>query len=163
MMPTKKNFGTGLGADSVIIYSPAAWREQVRCQHRVPFAQGPDEVLLHELTHALRATHGIQIHDTVWQNLRMSNNEELCAILVANVYRSARGDQTFLADASDVVPATTLNRDTAFYDTYRFQIDRWFDAQLLFCFSVAAINAEFNPFRAAVVPRTKRRIKSFFN
>jgi hypothetical protein len=52
-------------------------------------AEGPDEVLLHELVHASRKVHGVLQRMPVTGDY--GNQEEFLAVLVANIYRSEKG------------------------------------------------------------------------
>ena len=149
MFPTTADYGTGRGISTVVEYSPATWLEVNRRAKGVRPGHGPAEVLIHELTHAMRMGHGIYFDFSVGNNLRMDNYEEFCAILVANVYRSERGFTHMRLNhwGSD---AMRLGASGAtYYAKYKNLIDTWFSAQQDFCLAMAAVPAKFNPFHAA--------------
>ena len=153
MLPTAVNYGTGRGVSTVVEYSPATWREANRRRRTVRPGDGPAEVLIHELTHAMRMGHGIFYDFSVSRNLKMDNYEEFCAILVANVYRSERGFTHMRLNhwGSDAMRLGATG--ATYYAEYKDLIDRWFFAQKDFCLAMAAVNAKFNPFQAAAESR----------
>ena len=149
MLPTAVDYGTGRGVSTVVEYSPATWREVNRRSKTVRPGDGPAEVLIHELTHAMRMGHGIFYDFSVSKNLKMDDYEEFCAILVANVYRSERGFAHMRLNhwGSDAMRLGATG--ATYYAKYSDLIDRWFVAQKDFCLAMAAINAKFNPFQVA--------------
>lgn len=153
MLPTQADYGTGAGADTVVEYSPATWLESNRRSGRIAPGEGPAEVLIHELTHAMRMGHGLFYDTTVWGHLRMDDYEEFCSILVANVYRSERGFTLMRANHWGSGAIKKLTHDEDYYNEFKTEIDRWFDAQPWFCRAMAIVSAKFNPFRAAAVSR----------
>lgn len=149
MLPTAADYGTGRGISTVVEYSPATWLEVNRRAKVVRPGEGPAEVLIHELTHAMRMGHGIYYDFSVWNNMRMDNYEEFCSILVANVYRSERGFTHMRLNhwGSDAMRLGATG--ATYYAKYSDLIDRWFSAQKDFCLAMASVNAKFNPFQAA--------------
>jgi hypothetical protein len=83
--------GTGKGSGVHIYYSPNVDDDQT--------GHAPDERLLHELVHALRIMQGrrntVPTEDTV---RNYDNEEEFLAIVVTNVYISAKGKSKLRAD-----------------------------------------------------------------
>jgi hypothetical protein len=75
------------GHDSHVHYSPTTWNRFLLNQHGHDVAGAhPDEVLLHETTHALRQVYGVS--DPRPLDHAYDTEEEFFAILVANVYAS---------------------------------------------------------------------------
>lgn len=161
MWPETLDYGTGAGANAVVEYSPASWLETNRRRGRVAPGEGPAEVLIHELTHAMRMGQGLFFDTTVWRHLKMDDYEEFCGILVANVYRSERGFTRMRANHWGNAAIKNLTRDTDYYQAFRQEIDRWFDAQPWFCRAMAIIPAAFNPFRAAAFSRGLKLVFPF--
>jgi hypothetical protein len=80
--------GTGIGSDVVLRYRPGTW---IRFRHTTP-ASKADEVLVHELVHALRAMLGISHSVRLTGELADYDNvEEYYAIQIANTYLSEKG------------------------------------------------------------------------
>lgn len=147
-------WGTGVGSMTYIDYHPATWRQRLVNTGSMPPGSGPGEILYHEMIHAYRMQCGLARNDKVTGHERMDNIEEFYAILAANVYRSDRGftalrtdhwgfDRIKTADASPQV----------FYQTFKKEIDDWFDKQRQFCLDMAHVPAKFNPFRNAAITR----------
>src|SRR5262245_54051818 len=68
----------GLGSPVTLHYTPAMWN--------LPFAGGPDDVLLHELVHAMRQEQGVMLPlPTAGGNAGYDNDEEFLAILLTNI------------------------------------------------------------------------------
>jgi hypothetical protein len=117
-MPPRPDFaGTGHGSDFVIRFTPWWF-----IQHPAGPAYDPDELLLHELVHAMNSAKGV---------LRLSggapglfdNLEEFCAILMTNIYsaqthRNLRRDH----DGHQLLPQALCN-DQAFYTKYADYVD----------------------------------------
>lgn len=85
--------GTGLGSPSTIRYTPGTWTRGDRLQNSKyspddPAAR-PDEVLCHELVHAMRHTRGELDRSRMRDSF--GRMEEFQAILVCNIYCSERG------------------------------------------------------------------------
>jgi len=86
--------GTGIGSDAVVKFLPSDFVKHV------PGADTPagptavqDEVLLHELVHAVRYMKGLSARRKVrfQRSFAYHNMEEFFAILIANIYRSECG------------------------------------------------------------------------
>jgi hypothetical protein len=93
--------GTGAGADAIIEFTtPGLMRVLIDDlavkkkwsaggdRHSLAFA---DEILVHELVHAIRITAGFSVDRRVPRQPRYGTMEEFFAIVVANVYRSECG------------------------------------------------------------------------
>jgi hypothetical protein len=80
----------GLGSDAKVRYSPPGVFGAIT-------SRGPgsnaDEILLHELVHALRSLQGVMDRTHMLQN-EYRNTEEFIAMLVANIYLSEKGKPT---------------------------------------------------------------------
>jgi hypothetical protein len=149
-----RNVGTGKGSMVYIDYHPATWRQRMKNTGSMPPGSGPGEILFHEMVHGYRMQCGLARDDKVAGHERMDDIEEFYAILAANVYRSDRGFTALRTDhwgferikSADAYP-------TVFYDTFKKEIDDWFDKQRQFCLSMAHVSAKFNPFRNAAIAR----------
>lgn len=153
--------GWGWGADTVVEYSPAALREQVRRSPRRLQYAPPDVVLLHELTHAMRAGAGLSKSCNVQGDYSWDNYEEFCAHMVENVYRSERGlhGLRLHRHAHKLDDKVTAESDVAFHRRYAQDIDHWLDVQPTFFRAASFVRADFNPFRAAVLARDQQNIR----
>lgn len=93
MPPGKK--GTGAGSSVQIFFSP----DKSGSCGGGRYGSLPDEVLFHEMVHALRMMQGKSNHIPTQDNLRRyDNEEEFLAIVVANVYMSANNKKELRAD-----------------------------------------------------------------
>src|SRR5262249_48451504 len=73
----------GLGSPVTLHYTPSMWGG--------PFAGGPDDVLLHELVHAMRQVQGGMLAlPTSGGNAGYDNDEEFLAILLTNIALSEK-------------------------------------------------------------------------
>lgn len=91
----KPILGTGEGSNVTVHYSPLTWLEDTLRTGRVSNFM-PDDVLYHELFHALRIMHGIvQTMDmgNSDHTARYGNTEEFYAVLVTNIYLSERNSK----------------------------------------------------------------------
>jgi hypothetical protein len=158
MVPTREE-GTGDGADVELDYHPAAFEEIMKKTGRVPIGMGPGEALYHELVHAQRMMAGALLNDNVPEQWNMDDFEEFCAILAANMYRSARGftrlrlDHHVLSDRAPWRGATELPPELAdsqrYFEAFKPEIVKWFNNQRGFCLALAGSCAAFNPMAVA--------------
>jgi hypothetical protein len=112
----------------------------------------PNEVLLHELVHALRDAEGIETNQT-WSmpQQRYDNLEEFMAILLTNIYSSERGKTKFRQDHQD--DATPLKDAWATSEGFLTdKLNNWGVGK--FCTdhdalatAIAGLNISFNPVR----------------
>lgn len=147
-------FGTGKGSMVYLDFHPATWRQRIKNTGGIAPGTGPGEILFHEMVHGYRMQCGLARDDKVDGHQQMDNIEEFYAITAANVYRSDRGFTSLRTDHwgfermknADAYPAV-------FYETFKKEIDDWFDKQRSFCLGMAHVPAKFNPFRNAAITR----------
>ena len=85
---TKK--GTGAGSDADVHFTAGIWGQGKDCS-KGKIGALPDELLLHEMVHALRDMEGHRRAQPLEGGLKPYDNlEEYLAILVANIYISAK-------------------------------------------------------------------------
>jgi hypothetical protein len=126
--PTK---GAGTGSAADIYFTSRRHRGH----------ETPDEVLLHELTHATRKLRGVVHRMPVSGGY--GNLEEFLATLVANIYRSEKGKPPLDYHGQDIDPAKFL--DTELSPTPRLLIATFRGKQPDFFAALSAIEAKFNP------------------
>jgi hypothetical protein len=85
----------GGGSDTIIYFTPGAKGDKSCANGSGLCADNPDEVLLHEMVHALRDMQGL-FNPVPTVTLRYMNEEEFLAIVVTNVYISKAKGKTFL-------------------------------------------------------------------
>jgi hypothetical protein len=138
--------GTGEGSDVSLHFDVDEYRKW-KCA-RGPSSQ-PDEVLFHELVHALRYMQG-NASLVPTENALFDNEEEFLAIVATNVYISAKGGTAFRANHHDFEllrpPLNTSQGFLADRDNLRvMSVHRllWTDTFN----ALAMVVAPFNPFR----------------
>lgn len=147
-------FGTGKGSMVYVDFHPATWRQLIKNTGRIAPGTGPGEILFHEMVHGYRMQCGLMRDDKVAGHEKMDNIEEFYAILAANVYRSDRGFTSLRTDHWGFERLKQTNSyPEVFYDTFKKEIDDWFDRQRPFCLDMARVPAKFNPFRHAAIAR----------
>jgi hypothetical protein len=153
MVPTDY-LGVGGGSPTTIEYHPANYRELIKRRRRIDPGYAPDEVLFHELVHAMRAMLAKRSGETVWEDLRMDDMEEFCSILAANIYRQERGFTAVRRNhwGHDRLVGDLLDSG-AYYEKYRPSIDKWFASQGGFCLELARSKVKFNPLREAAIAK----------
>ena len=151
MLPTGQA-GEGGGSPVTIEYHPAMYREVIKRKGHMDPGDGPGEVLFHEMVHAMRAMLAKYVRTTVFEDLRMKDIEEFCAIVAQNIYRQERGFTSLRRDhwgharlEGDLLDSRT------YYEKYQPSIDRWFATQKAFCLELARSNVKFNPLREAAI------------
>ncbi len=102
-----------------------------------------DEVLLHELVHALRMVSGVEYGSSVTGGY--VNQEEFLAVLVMNMYRSNKGLPLFDYQLNRIDANTFL--DTRISPTPRQLIRRLRDKQPSLFAALKSVQAPFNPVR----------------
>jgi hypothetical protein len=117
--PTGGVYGTGLGSDVTIQYTPAQWREAASTCTKGLCGPGSarDEVLLHEVFHGLRVMMGKLL--SVPMGDGYNTQEEFFAILVTNVYQAEMG-RPLRGNHQDF---NELQNAGKFSKTYRSKID----------------------------------------
>jgi Effector protein len=93
--------GTGNGSDVTIHFDPDAYFRS-KCDQEGP-GSASDEVLLHEMVHALREMQG-QRNPIPTENAGYDNDEEFLAVVVTNVYMSSKGASLLRADHASYRP-----------------------------------------------------------
>jgi hypothetical protein len=111
----------------------------------------PDEILLHELVHALRMTRGLFFCTYLLEDY--DSVEEFYAILIANIYRSECGKASLRANHRDFTNLADTD-EARFYVKYKDKIDSFVDEPKMkeLCHSIAAVQCRFNPIRRALLP-----------
>lgn len=145
------------GSSATIWYDPTTWTHAAAKVGYDPanFYQ-PDDVLFHELVHALRMMRGmidlVTIRD--WDNV-----EDLYAILLTNIYLSSNGrDRDLRGDHAKLfhklrnsyLRPTEQMSDQTFYIEYGPDIDRLCNNMPDLCGPISQIQCHFNPLRARV-------------
>jgi hypothetical protein len=142
------------GHNAHIHYSPTTWNRFLLNQHGHDVAGAhPDEVLLHETTHALREDDGTfnpraldHAYDT---------EEEFFAILVANIYASELGRLHDLRADHHSHHEISANQDTSAEflprldpNDYKYRlIKKFVDEEPKLTHKLAHVRASFNPIR----------------
>jgi hypothetical protein len=153
MVPTG-SVGVGGGSPVTIEYHPATFREWIKRKRRIDPGYGPGEVLFHEMVHAMRAMLAKRTKETVYEDFRMDDIEEFCAILAANIYRQERGFTSLRKDHwGDGRLVGDLLDSGAYYEKYRPSIDKWFASQGGFCLELARSKVKFNPLTEAAIAK----------
>jgi hypothetical protein len=145
--------GTGKGMGAVIEFTPGVSTE---CNGRAAFE--PDDMILHEMVHALRIMHGKEYRtDLAGTSLApYGSNEEWLAILVENIYRSAKGRTVFRSGhthASSNTPlAAPLNTSVGFLSVAEHRrLMRHYKSTWWPVFKdLTGVKANFNPIRVFV-------------
>lgn len=135
--------GSGHGSDTAIWFTPQDYIKT--CS--LPGGR-PDEVLLHEMVHALRMELGLNMclamdddFDTV---------EEFYAILIANIYRSECGYRDLRANHNGKqMLAAPLTDDSRFYARWKDKVDTLCREMSPLCNVLATVPCAFNPIRRA--------------
>ena len=143
------------GSDSVIWFEPQTYTDpmfrDVWDRHGII---RPEDILLHELVHALRIMRGI----FVWKTMahKYDKVEEFYAILLANIYASEmgrsgdlRGDHRApyhrLKDETD--QGLWADSDMIHYMNFQDEVDELVRSMPDLCFKVASLQVAWNPLR----------------
>lgn len=143
----------GGGSNALLYFTPGEWGKS-GCFNGVNGSM-PDEVLAHELVHALRIMQGL-FNQVPTVNPRYENEEEFLAIVAANVYISAKyNDNTHLvADhVSHDRLRPPLNTSKGFVDdrdNSRLLSEHLFAWRPVFASLAGLQTPKFNPFREAL-------------
>jgi hypothetical protein len=142
--------GTGLGSGSDLEFSPESWGPSRTSCYQGEYGSLPDEVLFHEMIHALRNLQGVR---NPWptEDKDYGNEEEFLAIVATNVYISAKGGTQLRANADGHWPLKApLNTSAGFLtDARNLKILKRYQLiwQPTFGQLSHAVTAVFNPFR----------------
>jgi hypothetical protein len=141
--------GTGAGSDVVVNFTPANIKTNRVWDRRA------DNVLVHELVHALRVMQGLR-NPIPTKNSDWMNEEEFWACVVQDVYLSAGGSTRLRYGYGDYesLMGTPLNTSSGFLaenlELFTKHATSWGQVYT----NLAMVNtAPFNPFRQYVVPR----------
>jgi hypothetical protein len=153
--------GTGGGSDVDIHFSMSTW-ESGTCNNSNSFGAGADEVLLHELVHALRAMRGRW--DPVPTTIRSyDNQEEFFAILITNIYMSEKQPDVYLFRSGhrDFSPLDPFQADSEGFlrqpDNLRL-VDRLCGQEAPLCQRIRYVTRPtFNPIRELLENRSRYR------
>lgn len=144
--PPKDFKGTGKGSDVTIFFDS----EDGGCyNNHTQVSSHYDDILIHELVHALRMAQGL-INYVPTQNHRYGDVEEFLAIVVTNVYVSAKGGHRFRADhMGHHLLRRSLSTSGGFiHDIHNFRMLRKYRCDWLETFAeLARVKTHFNPFR----------------
>jgi Effector protein len=140
--------GTGAGSSVEISFDPDNSTDS--CVKRGAASQ-PDDVLLHEMVHALRMMQG-QYNQIPSKNAFYDDEEELLAIVVANVYVSQKDPAAFLRGNhhdhdrlwSPLDTSTGFVADKDNYDVLQIYRLTWLPT---FTNLAMLVTPKFNPFR----------------
>ncbi len=143
---------TGGGSNTLLYFTPGEWGKS-GCDSGC-VASAPDEVFLHELVHAQRDMQGVA-NPVPTLDANYKNEEEFLAIVVANVYISAKGGTQFRATYRTCQALwSPLNTSKGFVDDRN---NSWLLTQHAFSEwrpvfgALASLKApKFNPFREFV-------------
>lgn len=94
--PALKSWGDakGGGSDVHLFFTPGKANDKACSRGSGTCAELPDEILLHELVHALRYMQGVS--NPVPLSSRYKNEEEFLAVVITNVYMSKKKGNTLL-------------------------------------------------------------------
>jgi hypothetical protein len=149
--------GGGGGTDVIMWYEPEAWSHPpVKASIDPANHFRADDVLFHELVHALRMMRGLmdlsKIRD--WDNI-----EDLFAIMLTNIYNSSnnrngdlRGDHgvPFRVLGNSPLRPTEQIDEQGFYTRFDTNIDRLWLSLPDLCLGISRVSCRWNPLRARV-------------
>ena len=148
--------GTGRGSDCTVYYSPWVWPDQgnALCNEDQNAGNGADEVLLHELVHAMEQMEGKldmcerypPRNDPTYETDSIA---EFYACLVANVYSSETGRQLRKDHNSFKVMPATVSAPSVFYARHSQPIIKFMSLYPRLGDALASLaSIPFNPFYA---------------
>jgi hypothetical protein len=145
---TDRARGTGGGSAVTILFTPAVFVSRQRYLGVATRGNAPDEVLLHEMVHAMRDMHGLTECRPIGGRLRAYDNvSEFYAITIANVYCSER-NRPLVGGHSSRPPSMPFTRSflVMYPDAARY-LDGLFREQPVLCDDMLQIKTPFNPLR----------------
>jgi hypothetical protein len=169
--------GTGEGANVTIHYYPLTWLMST-FQTGLVGNLMPDDVLVHEMVHALRMMSGLVLTmnmSTLSHTQRWGNTEEFYATLAANIYISERNSaggrgQPLRGNVGPVSQFAALTGEEAksknFVQTYRSELDTLCFEMIGFTHGggqkgLANVPAPFNPIRDILAEHEEMRLKMY--
>lgn len=146
--PTSKA-AQGGGSNALVFFTPGEWGGKSGCFAGTAGA-APDDVLLHEMVHALRIMQGLY-NPVPTRNTSYTNEEEFLAIEVGNVYISANNKTHLVAGhSSHQTLWNPLNTSKGFADdreNSKLLSHYFFEWRPVFLELAHLKTARFNPFR----------------
>jgi hypothetical protein len=155
--PAPRSWGDpkGGGSDARIYFSLTGEADEACSKSRGTCASRPDEILLHEMVHALRHMQGVA--NSVPTTPRYKNEEEFLALVVANVYMSKKkGNKLLRPDyVKDGPLLPPLNTSAGFLkDAENKKILDYYSTAWQPVFGrLGEVDTDFNPFRPYVAAR----------
>lgn len=147
----------GGGTNVTTWYEPTAWSTPSVKRSMDPANHfQPDDVLFHEMVHALRMLRGLLDLSRIrgWDNI-----EDLFAIMLTNIYNSSnnrnndlRGDHaaTFHVLGTSALRPTEQIDEQRFYVEFSPDIDRLWRSLPTLCDAISQVPCKWNPLRARV-------------
>ena len=146
--------GTGTGSSSTIEYSPETFTPGDPLYHQNrqngKHAMGshglsPDEILFHELVHAIAASHGTLNCTPMVDGF--DNMDDFRAILFTNIYSSETGRKLRKNHHGHSELVTDKFMPSNFYETYKVQIKTCCQELAMLSQQLALVNCSYNPVR----------------
>ena len=135
--------GTGAGSDVSIEFTS----QDYLSTQSLPGGM-PDEVLLHELVHALRMQKAMLL--CTWMDRDFDAKEEFFAIMITNIYSSECGRPLRANHNGKTLLSRDLSDEKAYVKAYEPEIKALRSEMGAFCAALGAINTKFNPLRVAI-------------
>ncbi len=141
--------GTGNGAGATVLYTPGEWIDGSRLRgKRVGPGSSADQVLFHELFHAMRVTNGLLDTRPLRGELAEYDNfAEFFCIMVSNIYISQSTGGALRSNHRANGPALTTPMSFTWNENHQRLIRILCADQPVFTRAIALQRAFFNPFR----------------
>ena len=144
------DMGTGMGSPSTVFYTPGTWTPGDRLMNKKysPDAPGarPDEVLFHELVHAVRQGHGER--DRTPMKDDFDRVDEFHAIMICNMYCSERARPLRRNHHGNKTMDTKFSSDAfVFYAWYSELVSKFVSDLPDLSRELKAVRCPFNPIR----------------
>lgn len=156
--------GTGQGSGALITFDPVAMGpngNMAKLWMNAGYsliAWAPDEMLFHELTHAMRMLQGQWLPTTLGGSTRYPNVEEFAGVLITNIYLSEKGKTTFRRDHRlNPLPTHESSSQKFLRDKENLAHIKEYEKRhpSLFANIARVSQAAFNPIREYVFNRSK--------
>ena len=151
----------GGGSDASVYFTPSEWGGGKSACSGPGTGAAADEVLFHEMVHALRDMQGVS-NPVPTVNTSYLNEEEFLAIVVTNVYISAKGGTKFRANHfDDSILWSPLNTSKGFVedeDNRKVLTNYSSMWQPTFGQLANLTQPKFNPFREVILRKGKKRL-----